>query len=135
MLYRSTTRPILAHFTDSHSDSLTHSSKLQKSLQCKEWKKTCKGFSTSLILREINFGWLQKVKNSHFNNFRGFEFWFLLKVHIWKCQKFPKIQKRIYSNWKMVKMSVLGASKRPNLISRKILSGRKILKFPHYWGG
>ena len=49
-------------------------------------------FSAILILREINFGWLQKVKNCRFNNFEGFEFWFLEKVHTRKCQKFQNVQ-------------------------------------------
>ena len=32
-------------------------------------------FPATLILREINFRWFQKVKNSHVTNFGGFEFW------------------------------------------------------------
>ena len=34
----------------------------------------------------------RRSKNYHFNNFEGFEFWFLWKIHIWKCQKLPKIK-------------------------------------------
>ena len=39
----------------------------------------------------VKFGWFSKVKNCHFNNFGGFEYWFLEKFHTWKCQNFPKI--------------------------------------------
>ena len=38
------------------------------------WKFS--NFPAIQILREIKFGWLQKVKNCHFGNFEGFEFWF-----------------------------------------------------------
>ena len=38
-------------------------------------------FLASLILREINSGWFQKVKNCYFANFEGFEVWFLEKFH------------------------------------------------------
>ena len=31
-------------------------------------------FPATLILREIYFGWFQRVKNCHFNTFGGFEF-------------------------------------------------------------
>ena len=50
----------------------------------------------STILREIKFGWFQKVKNKHSNNSGGFEFLFLWKVHIWK---FPKIKNSRLLKW------------------------------------
>ena len=56
-------------------------------------------FSTTLISLEINFGWFQKVKNCRFNNFEGFEFWFLEKFHAWKCQNFPNNQKSERLKW------------------------------------
>ena len=56
-------------------------------------------FPATLILREINFGRFEKVKNCHFNYLWGFEFWFLEKFHTWKCQKFPKIQNSELFNW------------------------------------
>ena len=51
------------------------------------------------MLHKINFGWCQKVKNCHFNNFGAFEFSFLAKCHTWKCQKFPKIQTSEVLKW------------------------------------
>ena len=45
---------------------------------------------TTQILCEIKFGWFQKVKICHFNNFEGFELWFL-EFHTWNSQKFKKI--------------------------------------------
>ena len=49
-------------------------------------------------------------------------------LNIWKCQKFPKIQITYLLNWNMAIFKALDLSK---LISRKNLSGRKILKVPH----
>ena len=48
-------------------------------------------FLGTLILCEINLGWLQKVKNCHFNNFGVFEtliFWEFLTFFNVKHQKF-----------------------------------------------
>ena len=59
----------------------------------------------------------KRTKKSRFNNFEGFEFWFLEKFPTWKCQKFPKNSKFIAAQ--MVKMAVFGGSKWPKLISRK----------------
>ena len=67
------------------------------SWNCTMWKFS--NFPATLILRDINFGWFQKVKNCHFNKFEGFEYWFLEKFHIWKCQKFPKIQTSEVLKW------------------------------------
>ena len=69
------------------------------------WKFS--NFPATLILREINFGWFQKVKNCHFNNFGGFEFWFFEKLHTLKCQKIPKIQNSEllkWSNWQFLRL-------------------------------
>ena len=54
------------------------------------WKSS--NFPATLILHEIDFGWFEKVKHCHFNNFEGLEFWFLEKFHTWKCQKLPIMQ-------------------------------------------
>ena len=81
---------------------------------------------TTMILREINFGWFQKVKICHFNNFQGFEFWFLEKFHTWKCQMFPKIQ-----NSELLKRSkwlFLGLHN-VQMISRKIWVAEKSWNF------
>ena len=51
-------------------------------------------FSATLILRRINIGRFQKVKKCHFNNFGGFDFWFLENFtleNVLSCQK-SKIQ-------------------------------------------
>ena len=57
-------------------------------------------FTAPLILYEINFGWFQNI-NCHFNNFYGFEFWFLGKFHTWKCQKFPSVlNSELFKWWK-----------------------------------
>ena len=84
-------------------------------------------FSASLILREINFGWFQNVKNCPFNNFENsdFEFW---KIHTWKIKN-SQIYK--FRPSQIVKMAVFRATKWPNLISRKI-ERQKILKFSHH---
>ena len=77
--------------------------------QCGNWAT----FSAILILREINFGsWYQKVKKCHFNNFGGFEYWFLEKFHTWKCQTFPKIQNSEVLKWS--KWQFLGLQNDPN---------------------
>ena len=60
-------------------------------------------FHTNPTLYEINFGWSQKVKIYHFNNFLCVEFWFL-RTSTWKCKKFPKTQKFLAA--KMVKMGL-----------------------------
>ena len=54
------------------------------------WKFS--NYPTTLILREIIFGWFQKVKDWSFNIFWGIEIWFLEKFHTWKCQKLSRIQ-------------------------------------------
>ena len=56
-------------------------------------------FPVTLILREINSGWFQKVKNCRFNHFGGFELLFLDIFHTQKCQKFPKIQNSYLLKW------------------------------------
>ena len=93
------------------------------------WKSS--NFPATLIfyhwfLREINFGWFQKVKNCLFNNLRSFEFWFLEIFHAWIF--------KILKNWKsravqMVKMAISGASKWQKLISRKIWVAEKSWNF------
>ena len=48
-------------------------------------------FSATLILREINFGWCQRVKNCHFIHFGGFEFWIFgnfINENVRNSQKF-----------------------------------------------
>ena len=68
-------------------------------------------FTATHTLREINFGWFQKVKNCHLNKFGGFEFWFLGISHL-KMSKFPK-----NSNFRaaeLVKLVVYEAPKWPN---------------------
>ena len=52
------------------------------------WKFS--NFPATLILREINFSWYQRVKDWHFNLLGGFEFWFLKNFTLEKiksCQK------------------------------------------------
>ena len=44
----------------------------------------------TLILREINFGFIWMVKNCHFNNFGGFEFSFLGILDISNVEFFQK---------------------------------------------
>ena len=57
-------------------------------------------FSATLILREINLGLFQNVRNCSFNNFEGLESWFLEKFHTWKCQKLQKITiQRLILKW------------------------------------
>ena len=90
------------------------------------WRKF-QDFSATLILSEINFGWFLKVKNCHFNNFGGFEFWFLEKLHTWKCQMLPKIQNSELLKW--VKWQFLGLQNDPNWPQN--VSGRNNLKFQH----
>ena len=79
-------------------------------------------FLATLILREINFGWFQKVKNCHFNNFKDFEFWLLEISHL-KISKTSILSK--ISAAQMVKISICRASKWPNLISCKIWVAEK----------
>ena len=86
---------------------------------CRVWKSN--NFSATLILREINFRWFEKVKNCHFNIFFwGFQLWFFWKSHTWKRQKFPIIQ-----NSEPLKMAFLETSKWLKLISRKISVAEK----------
>ena len=68
--------------------------------QCekKAWIYSSQHFPATLILREINFGTFKKVKNCHFNNFEGFECWFIEKFHTWKCQKLPHFKIQSFSN-------------------------------------
>ena len=42
-------------------------------------------FPSTLILREFNFDWFQKVKNRRFNNFERSEFWFL-EFYAWNVK-------------------------------------------------
>ena len=53
-------------------------------------------------LRDINFVGFQKIKKYHFNNFGGFEFWYLEKFH-------PKIQNSELLKWS--KLQFLGGFK------------------------
>ena len=53
----------------------------------------------TLILREINFGWCQKVNDCCFDIFGGFEFLIFEKNYTWKCQKFPKNQNSELLKW------------------------------------
>ena len=80
-----------------------------------------------VISRQINFGWLQRVKKCCFDSLEGFQFWFLEKFYIWKCQKFAKIQNS--ELLQMVKMAVFGAWKWPKLISRKFWLAEKSWNF------
>ena len=75
-------------------------------------------FSVTNILREINFGWFQKVKNCHFNDFEGFEFSFFFGISLLKMSEISKKSK--FRASQMVKMAIIGALKWPKLISRKI---------------
>ena len=81
-------------------------------------------FSATLNLREINFGWFQKVKDCYFNHFEGFEFWFLQKFHTWNVKSSQKFRVT-----QMVKITDFEASKGPKLISRKIWVTEKSLNF------
>ena len=64
-------------------------------------------FTATLILREINFGSFQKVKNCRFNNFGGFEFGFMEKTL--EMSKVPKNSKVRAAQ--VVEMAVFLASK------------------------
>jgi len=70
---------------------------------------------------------IQKVKNCQFNNFEGFEFWFLEKFHTWKCQKFPKLQNSELLKWS--KCQVLGLQNDQNWFLHKILVWEKSCNF------
>ena len=74
-------------------------------------------FYGNKILREINFGWFQMVKNCRFNNFEGFEFFTFGKISHLKVSK-PKNSK--FRAAQMVKMAVFRASKCKKLILCKI---------------
>ena len=82
-------------------------------------------FPATLIFHEINFGWFQRVKHCHFNNFEFSEHWILEK-----CQNLQKFKIQSYSNGQNGRLWV---SKWLKLISRNMyLSDRNILKFLHY---
>ena len=51
-----------------------------------------------LILREINFGWFQRVKNCPFDNFVCFEFWFFGNFSLENVKKIQKFKIQSYSN-------------------------------------
>jgi len=72
-------------------------------------------FYANLILREINFGWIQMVENCRFNNFEALIF---RKISHLKVSKVPKNSK--FRAAQMVKIADFRASKLPKLISRKI---------------
>ena len=82
---------------------------------------------TTMILREINFGWFHKVQNYFFNNFEGFEFWCFGNFTL---ENVKNVQNSNVRAAQMVKMAVFEASQWAKLISGKIWD-RKILKFPH----
>ena len=75
-----------------------------KSLEHIVWKFS--NFPAPLILREIIFGWFQKVKNCHFDRFEGYHYWFFLGISYISHQKFPKYSKFRYT--KLVKKAVFG---------------------------
>ena len=84
-------------------------------------------FSATLNLREINFGWFQKVKDCYFNHFEGFEFWFLQKFHTWNVKSSQKNQNSKPPKW--VKWQFFTFSNQPKLISRKFRVAEKWLNF------
>ena len=71
-----------------------------------------KDFSATYFLREINFGWFQKVKNCQFNHFGGFEFEYLENFTLsnvknsqkFKIQSFKKGQNGSFWGFKMTKI-------------------------------
>ena len=91
----------LTKWTKFKAPQLAKTSVLDSPKLKSEWQKNPEistlcylDFSATLILREINFGWFQMVKNCHFNHFGCFEFWFLSNFtleNVKNSQKF-KIQ-------------------------------------------
>ena len=82
---------------------------------CNSWYSTVWKFSnfpTPLILREINFGWYLKVKNWHFNNFKGIEFWFFGKISHLKMPKVSKNKRLKLFKWS--KWHLLGLQNNQN---------------------
>ena len=85
------------------------------------WLWKFSNFPAILIIREINFGWVQRVKTVISTILEAMIFW---EFHSWKCQKYPKIQnsellKRSHwhflgllndQNWFQIKIWVAGKS-------------------------
>ena len=86
----------------------------------------CSHFPATLILRKIDFSCFQLVKNCHFNNFVGCEFWFLGILHLKKCQKF-KIQG--WWNGQKSKWQFWSFWNQPKIISRKTREAGKLIIF------
>ena len=88
------------------------------------WKFS--NFPATLTLREINFGWFQKVKNCNFSNF---EVWILLLEYNFILENVKIYQNSKFRAAKMIKIAVFGAIISPKMISRKIWMAVKSWNF------
>ena len=81
-----------------------------------------KNFTASQILREIKFGDFRGSKTAIFAFLEALNF---EKISHCELFRIPKMSK--FAAAQKVKMAVFETSKLPNLISRKNMSGRKIV--------
>ena len=89
------------------------------------WKLS--NFSANLILREINFSWFQRVKNSHYDHFSSSEFEFFEQFVIFSNEEFLTNQDSMPSKW--IKWQFFTFWNQPKLISRKITVTGKLQNF------
>ena len=99
-------------------------------LWCRVWKfSNFSHFPATLILREINFGSIQKIKTCIFDNLCSSTLWFFGEFLIFSNVNFSK--NHISKPKKLSRWLFLTFSNLERFISRKI-RGRKAAKFPYY---